>query len=103
MRLEGEITEFVGEDEVNCDGNELISISKRAELIAVSVGLSQQQVVVGYALTSKKQRSFLQPKLEILARGIQGIESDRNLESGICIAMFEYLVENIPRNTCDHI
>ncbi|GAB2219386.1 hypothetical protein Droror1_Dr00007021 [Drosera rotundifolia] len=87
MRLEGEITEVFGEDEVNLDGNELISISKPAELItkpsdsiAVSVGLSQQQVVVGYAMTSKKKRSFLQPKLEILARtkGISFIPIDQN-------------------------
>lgn len=28
----------------------------------------QQKLVVGYALTSKKKKSFLQPKLEILAR-----------------------------------
>lgn len=28
----------------------------------------QQKLVVGYALTSKKKKSFLQPKLEVLAR-----------------------------------
>lgn len=27
-----------------------------------------QRLVVGYALTSKKKKSFLQPKIEILAR-----------------------------------
>lgn len=27
-----------------------------------------QKLVVGYALTSKKKKSFLQPKLEVLAR-----------------------------------
>lgn len=27
-----------------------------------------QRLVVGYALTSKKKKSFLQPKLEVLAR-----------------------------------
>jgi inositol-1,3,4-trisphosphate 5/6-kinase/inositol-tetrakisphosphate 1-kinase len=38
---------------------------------AVGAGLPQQLrkvVVVGYALTSKKTKSFLQPKLEGLAR-----------------------------------
>lgn len=34
-------------------------------------GVSQpERLVVGYALTSKKKKSFLQPKLEILARYI---------------------------------
>lgn len=32
--------------------------------------LQPERLVVGYALTSKKKKSFLQPKLEILARYI---------------------------------
>lgn len=28
----------------------------------------QKKLVIGYALTSKKKKSFLQPKLELLAR-----------------------------------
>lgn len=32
--------------------------------------LQSGRLVVGYALTSKKKKSFLQPKLEILARYI---------------------------------
>ena len=31
-------------------------------------GEQTQKLVVGYALTSKKKKSFLQPKLEVLAR-----------------------------------
>ncbi|XP_010530695.1 PREDICTED: inositol-tetrakisphosphate 1-kinase 2 isoform X2 [Tarenaya hassleriana] len=40
----------------------------------------QQKLVVGYALTSKKKKSFLQPKLEILARkkGIFFVAIDQN-------------------------
>lgn len=34
----------------------------------LSVQQLQKLVVVGYALTSKKRKSFLQPKLEVLAR-----------------------------------
>ncbi|KAK6277677.1 hypothetical protein POUND7_018000 [Theobroma cacao] len=51
----------------------------------ISVGALQQQqlknvVVVGYALTSKKIKSFLQPKLEGLARnkGILFVAIDQN-------------------------
>ena len=36
---------------------------------------TQQKLVVGYALTSKKIKSFLQPKLEILARSIYLLSS----------------------------
>lgn len=41
---------------------------------------AQQKLVVGYALTSKKVKSFLQPKLEGLARkkGITFVAIDRN-------------------------
>lgn len=44
------------------------------------VGSSQQKLTVGYALTSKKIKSFLQPKLEGLARkrGITFVAIDRN-------------------------
>lgn len=38
--------------------------------IGLGLGFSPQRqlVVVGYALTSKKIKSFMQPKLEVLAR-----------------------------------
>ncbi|GAB2292091.1 Inositol-tetrakisphosphate 1-kinase 3 [Dionaea muscipula] len=87
MRLEGEIREIDGDDDEgnhvsaggNREGNDLISIPKPAESLSVSIGFSQQ-VVVGYALTSKKKKSFLQPKLECLARtkGILFIPIDQN-------------------------
>ncbi|KAK9166115.1 hypothetical protein Scep_001306 [Stephania cephalantha] len=40
----------------------------------------KMMMVVGYALTSKKKKSFLQPKLELLARkkGIQFVAIDQN-------------------------
>jgi inositol-1,3,4-trisphosphate 5/6-kinase/inositol-tetrakisphosphate 1-kinase len=44
---------------------------QQSQWCAVGAGLPQQLrkvVVVGYALTSKKTKSFLQPKLEGLAR-----------------------------------
>ncbi|XP_024034039.1 inositol-tetrakisphosphate 1-kinase 3 isoform X2 [Citrus clementina] len=42
--------------------------------------LQPERLVVGYALTSKKKKSFLQPKLEILARnkGISFVAIDQN-------------------------
>ncbi|OAY45385.1 inositol-tetrakisphosphate 1-kinase 2 isoform X1 [Manihot esculenta] len=46
----------------------------------LSVQQLQKLVVVGYALTSKKRKSFLQPKLEVLARnkGILFVAIDLN-------------------------
>lgn len=42
------------------------------EVVAVDTASSQQKekerLVIGYALTSKKKQSFLQPKLQVLAR-----------------------------------
>ncbi|PON55169.1 Inositol-tetrakisphosphate 1-kinase [Parasponia andersonii] len=62
MRLKGEIpveNEEEGEEEKGRDVNSLLRV----------VGFHQpQKLVVGYALTSKKKKSFLQPKLLGLAR-----------------------------------
>ncbi|PON86829.1 Inositol-tetrakisphosphate 1-kinase [Trema orientale] len=62
MRLKGEIpveNEEEGEEEKGRDVNSLLR----------GVGFHQpQKLVVGYALTSKKKKSFLQPKLLGLAR-----------------------------------
>ncbi|CAM8936534.1 hypothetical protein QQ045_012492 [Rhodiola kirilowii] len=58
----------------NENGDDMVACSSRLHLIGVGgAGLPQpatikRVVVVGYALTSKKIKSFLQPKLERLAR-----------------------------------
>ncbi|GAB4853401.1 Inositol-tetrakisphosphate 1-kinase 4 [Ancistrocladus abbreviatus] len=76
MRLTGEITEIDGEGKES--QKELNSIPDPGSL-SITLGFTQQ-VVVGYALTSKKKESFLQPKLECLARnkGILLIPIDVN-------------------------
>ncbi|KAG1341856.1 putative Inositol-tetrakisphosphate 1-kinase 2 [Cocos nucifera] len=56
MRLNGEISYRNDEEKENEMGSVLLP------------PLPQQKLVVGYALTSKKVKSFLQPKLEGLAR-----------------------------------
>lgn len=64
MRLNGEIPVKKEEDE---DGEE----QKGREVITLRGGVGfhpPQKLVVGYALTSKKKKSFLQPKLLGLAR-----------------------------------
>lgn len=65
---------------------ELISYSDEERCcigIGMGIGrfpLQKRPVVVGYALTSKKTKSFLQPKLEVLARnkGILFVSIDQN-------------------------
>jgi inositol-1,3,4-trisphosphate 5/6-kinase/inositol-tetrakisphosphate 1-kinase len=62
MRLNGEIGEEEEKKVAECLNTQAYSISG---------GFSQpqsQKLVVGYALTSKKKKSFLQPKLLCLAR-----------------------------------
>ncbi|CAN0920877.1 Inositol-tetrakisphosphate 1-kinase 2 [Linum grandiflorum] len=61
MRIGGE---GKGEEVEIEEGDEV----ERMESVSMSMQNQQQQVVVGYALTSKKKKSFLQPKLEVLAR-----------------------------------
>ncbi|XP_021776175.1 inositol-tetrakisphosphate 1-kinase 3-like [Chenopodium quinoa] len=61
MRLDGEIKEFEYEEERE-SVEEMNSVSN-----SINLGFSQQ-VVVGYALTTKKKQSFLQPKFELIAR-----------------------------------
>ncbi|GAB4838361.1 hypothetical protein Ancab_027895 [Ancistrocladus abbreviatus] len=64
MRLNGEITEIYEEGKEN--ENEL-NLIPNTVCHSSALGFTQQ-VVVGYGLTSKKKKSFLQPKLECLAR-----------------------------------
>lgn len=65
MRLNGELPPcYDGRAEGEENGE-----NERELNSIVSVGISQPpKLVVGYALTSKKKKSFLQPKLVVLAR-----------------------------------
>lgn len=49
------------EEEINTEENQ-------TEMVGGGLVQSKKTIVVGYALTSKKTKSFLQPKLECLAR-----------------------------------
>ncbi|XP_042514620.1 inositol-tetrakisphosphate 1-kinase 3-like [Macadamia integrifolia] len=61
MRFNGEISSYLNEEEME---NEMNSLS-----YSIGPGFPlPQKLVVGYALTSKKTKSFLQPKLQGLAR-----------------------------------
>ncbi|KAF6142169.1 hypothetical protein GIB67_037087 [Kingdonia uniflora] len=75
MKLNGEISlcEDHEQDETQSENN-LIELSTLQQH-------PQKLFVVGYALTSKKTKSFLQPKLESLARkkGILFVAIDRNI------------------------
>nr|TKS05102.1 inositol-tetrakisphosphate 1-kinase 2-like isoform X1 [Populus alba] len=53
---------------------------EKVKSLSSSIQQPQKLVVVGYALTSKKKKSFLQPKLEVLARdkGILFVAIDLN-------------------------
>lgn len=74
MRMRGEIAyckEEEKEKEVIKEGEleeQKMVAQMRYTAVAVGGGFSPAPVVVGYALTSKKIKSFLQPKLEGLAR-----------------------------------
>ncbi|CAK9157931.1 unnamed protein product [Ilex paraguariensis] len=63
MRIRGEIAY---EDEGEGEYEEMVGAQKYS--LVAEFPLSRKLVVVGYALTSKKIKSFLQPKLEGLAR-----------------------------------
>lgn len=64
MRLNGEISSGREEEEEDMDG-EMNALNYSIG----GVGFPQsQRLIVGYALTSKKKKSFLQPKLVGLAR-----------------------------------
>nr|GMD89202.1 inositol-tetrakisphosphate 1-kinase 3-like isoform X1 [Ipomoea batatas] len=72
MKMKGEIVGYKGvveEEERREEMEEIVAVPKK---YAVVGGFPQTQpmkvVVVGYALTSKKTKSFLQPKLQGLAR-----------------------------------
>lgn len=62
MRMRGEIVGYKEEEDYNTEEE------KHREMVGGGLPLSKKFVVVGYALTSKKIKSFLQPKLEGLAR-----------------------------------
>ncbi|GKV19775.1 hypothetical protein SLEP1_g29994 [Rubroshorea leprosula] len=74
MRLKGEISHWREEEE------EEEEEEKRESEVNILAFPQQQKVVVGYALTLKKKRSFLQPKFERLARnkGILLVAIDLN-------------------------
>lgn len=61
MRLNGEIPYLRNEEENENDSVALISLPPPPPP-------TLEKLVVGYALTSKKVKSFLQPKLEGLAK-----------------------------------
>ncbi|KAG6762570.1 hypothetical protein POTOM_033079 [Populus tomentosa] len=67
MRIHGEMPPEKEEEE-------------KVKSLSSSIKQPQKLVVVGYALTSKKKKSFLQPKLEVLARdkGILFVAIDLN-------------------------
>ncbi|XP_011002432.1 PREDICTED: inositol-tetrakisphosphate 1-kinase 2-like isoform X1 [Populus euphratica] len=67
MRIHGEMPPEKEEEE-------------KVRSLSLSIQQPQKLVVVGYALTSKKKKSFLQPKLEVLARnkGILFVAIDLN-------------------------
>lgn len=62
MRLNGEITHLLNEEVEEEEAEETVPVT------SLSPPPPLQKLVVGYALTSKKVKSFLQPKLEGLAR-----------------------------------
>lgn len=67
MRLDGEVSN--GNDEGEERESEMKTSQSYSTSNSVGVGFPQpHKLVVGYALTLKKKKSFLQPKLEGLAR-----------------------------------
>uniref|UniRef100_A0A2C9U0L9 Inositol-tetrakisphosphate 1-kinase n=1 Tax=Manihot esculenta TaxID=3983 RepID=A0A2C9U0L9_MANES len=86
MRLHDEIVPFHrngkrgDEDYEEGEEEEVISSIEAGFLPPPSRSLQRKLVIVGYALTSKKIKSFLQPKLEGLARnkGILFVAIDQN-------------------------
>nr|DAD41614.1 TPA_asm: hypothetical protein HUJ06_015937 [Nelumbo nucifera] len=72
MRFNGEISNRNEEEKEN---------DRISQSCSIGLGFPHpQKLVVGYALTSKKTKSFLQPKLEGLARnkGIFFVAIDQN-------------------------
>ncbi|XP_004289707.1 PREDICTED: inositol-tetrakisphosphate 1-kinase 3 [Fragaria vesca subsp. vesca] len=76
MRVNGE-TEIEGE---NRNTKEIEEIGEMGSIVGAEFAQPPVKLVVGYALTSKKKKSFLQPKLIGLARnkGISFIAIDPN-------------------------
>ncbi|KAL5705921.1 hexokinase [Ranunculus cassubicifolius] len=77
MRLEGEIDYRSEEEE---EEEEIMDNETKTMSCSIVPQQEKKQLVVGYALTSKKTKSFLQPKLEKLARnkGIYFVAIDQN-------------------------
>ncbi|XP_059634384.1 inositol-tetrakisphosphate 1-kinase 3-like [Cornus florida] len=69
-------------DEIECKNQERRVEEMASQISRVGGGFppAMKAIVVGYALTSKKTKSFLQPKLEVLARnkGILFVAIDQN-------------------------
>lgn len=65
MRLHGDVSD--DEEADAAMGRELLS-SSSPNGAAVADAVAAPRLVVGYALTKKKVKSFLQPKLLLLAR-----------------------------------
>ncbi|CAO2813578.1 unnamed protein product [Amaranthus hypochondriacus] len=74
MRLDGEI-----DNEEERGNTKEMNLVSNSDSSLINLGFSQQ-IVVGYALTTKKKQSFLQPKLELVARnkGILFVPIDQN-------------------------
>lgn len=56
------------EDEMRESEEEMVAAAQKKYSVMGGLPQPMKVVVVGYALTSKKTKSFLQPKLEGLAR-----------------------------------
>lgn len=73
MKMKGEVVGYkdvVEEEERREEMEEIVAVPKKYAVVGGGFPQTQPMkvVVVGYALTSKKTKSFLQPKLEGLAR-----------------------------------
>jgi inositol-1,3,4-trisphosphate 5/6-kinase/inositol-tetrakisphosphate 1-kinase len=81
MRFEGEnMVPYKGEEQEEEEDQVVVNETTPFQFQQPLFLQQQQKLVVGYALTSKKKKSFLQPKLELLARrkGIFFVAIDLN-------------------------
>lgn len=96
MRLNGEIEE---EEVEVVEEKKLVVV---AETYSIGVGFPQplHKLKVGYALTSKKKNSFLQPKFLALARLIPSILQHSNVYIYVFVCVFGvegfYLLTEFP-------
>lgn len=68
MRINGEISARHADDDEDDDGEKREEASELSLIGRVGISTQPTRLVVGYALTSKKKKSFLQPELLTLAR-----------------------------------